>query len=294
MVRNYYPFGYSGYQFLERNNTHYIESELLPDNSIRVIECYIDEKWMKVKSRVKECSEWNEMNLNNLQRCDTIDLSENGDRWEGDSLNGNPFGYGCLYNSENQIIYSGFVYEGLKVCYGTEMYGDVGLVEYEGGYYKGMRYGNGKLYDKKNELIYEGEWYMNNPLETSSVKIDRELKEEDIHFGLEEIVIGENCLKNVSCFKLIGFNNLKKLVIYKNRLKRMKLFCIENCNELVDVIMDGENNWHFINNESGIFRICNCPNCEDVIIGDNWFANCNSVELNSIFYYLIWNIIRSS
>ena len=34
--------------------------------------------------------------------------------------------------------------------------------------------GNGKLYDKKNELIYEGEWYMNNPLETSSVKIDRE------------------------------------------------------------------------------------------------------------------------
>ena len=76
MVRNYYPFGYSGKQFLESNNTRYIHSELLPDNSIRVIECDIDEKWMKVKSCVEECSEWIEMNLNNLQRYDTIDLNE--------------------------------------------------------------------------------------------------------------------------------------------------------------------------------------------------------------------------
>ena len=127
MVRKYYPFGYSGYQFLEVNNTRYINSELLPDNSIRVIECDIDEKWMKVKSRVVECSEWNEMNLNNLQRCDTVDLNENGDRWEGDSLNGIPFGYGCEYNSENQLIYKGFVFEGMKVCYGVEMYGDIGI-----------------------------------------------------------------------------------------------------------------------------------------------------------------------
>ena len=82
MIRKYYPFGYSGYQFLERNNTRYVQSELLPYNSIRVIECDIEEKWMKVASRVKECSEWIEMNLNNLQRCDIIDLSEKGDRWE--------------------------------------------------------------------------------------------------------------------------------------------------------------------------------------------------------------------
>ena len=67
----------------------------------------------------------------------------------------------------------------------------------------------------------------------------------------------------------------------------MKLFCIENCNELVDVIMNGAKGSTVTNKQSRIFRICNCPNCEDVIIGDNWFANCNSVELNSIFYSLI-------
>ena len=53
MVRNYYPFGYSGYQFLESNNTRYIHSDLLPDNSIRVIECDIEEKWMKVKNGMR-------------------------------------------------------------------------------------------------------------------------------------------------------------------------------------------------------------------------------------------------
>ena len=129
MVRNYYPFGYSGYQFLESNNTHYIQSELLPDNSIRVIECDIDEKWMKVRERKEKSEEWKEIDLSDLQRCDTIDLSENGDRWEGVSLNGNPFGYGCVYDSDNQLIYKGFVFEGMKVCYENVFYGDTGIIE---------------------------------------------------------------------------------------------------------------------------------------------------------------------
>ena len=129
---------------------------------------------MKVRERREESEEWNEIDLSGLKHHDVIDLNEKGDRWEGDTLNGNPYGYGCLYNSENQLIYSGFIFEGLKVCYGTELYGDVGIVEYEGDFYKGNRYGNGKLYDKKNELIYEGKWYMNNPLELYSLRVDRE------------------------------------------------------------------------------------------------------------------------
>ena len=240
MIRKSYPFGYSGYQFLERNNTHYIHSELLPDNSIRVIECDIEEKWMKVKSRDEECSEWIEMNLNNLKRGIVIDLNEKGDRWEGDSLEGIPFGYGCEYDSENQLIYKGFGFEGMKVCYGIVFYGDIGIVEYEGEFYKGNRYGNGKLYDKKGKLIYEGEWSNNHPLELSTLKIENELKEEDIHYGIKELEIGENCLRNVECFKLIGFNHLHKLVIKVNHsLYNMRSFCIEDCDELVDVTLGG-------------------------------------------------------
>ena len=266
MVRNYYPFGYSGYQFLESNNTRYIHSELLPDNSIRVIECDIDEKWMKVKSRVNECSEWIELNLSNLKRGDTVDLNENGDRWEGDSLEGIPFGYGCEYNCDNQLVYKGFVFEGMKVCYGVEMYGDIGIVEYEGGFYKGKRYGNGKLYDKKNVLIYEGEWANNNPFELYSLRIENELKEEDIHYDLEELEIGENCCNELKCFKLIGFAHLKKLIFHKNSLKNLNSLVISNNNELT--IIEIENGEHGHDDESRNTGVC---------------YNVKNVEISSIF-----------
>ena len=308
-VSKLYPFGIKGMNLLSIQQSIYSQSEELPNNSTRVIECDIKEKWMKVREKRENEVDWIEMDESEIKKGDIIDLNENGVRWEGDSLNGIAFGYGCIYNEENQVTFSGFVFQGKKVCYGKDMFGDIGIVEYKGGYYNNTRFGYGSLYDKKNELIYEGEWYNNNPMNERRLEIHEELKEEDIHFGLEEIVIGENCLKNVSCFKLIDFNNLKKLVIHKNRLERMELFCIENCNELVYVIMDGDDDdkiikqihqeYHYLfsndeeddnnNKISGVFRICNCPNCEDVIIGDNWFANCDSVKLNSIFLFFELN-----
>ena len=262
----YYRFGYSGCNYLCINRSVYTQSELLPNGIIREIQCDKDDKWMKVRERKEENEEWNEIDLYGLQRGITIDLSEKGDRWEGDSLEGIPFGYGCEYNSENQLIYKGFVFEGMKVCYGIVFYGDIGIVEYEGGFYKGKRYGNGKLYDKKNELIYEGEWYMNNPLETSSVKIDRELKEEDIHFGLEELEIGENCCNELKCFKLIGFDHLKKLIFHKNSLKNLNSLVISNNNELEIIeIEDGEYGYGDESKNTGVYY------------------NVKNVEISSIF-----------
>ena len=277
MVRNYYPFGYSGYQFLERNNTHYIHSELLPDNSIRVIECDIEEKWMKVKSRVGKCSEWNEMNLNNLQRGDIIDLNEKGERWEGNSLEGIPFGYGCEYNSENQLIYKGFMFEGMKVCYGIVFYGDIGIVEYEGGFYKGMRYGNGKLYNKKDELIYGGEWYMHNAINERR----RIVKEEDIHFGLEEIVITNKWISNFKRVRFINYPYLKKLVI-QDIPKEMKEFRIENCDELIDLQLYAmSDDYDDFDYENSLVSFKNCKELIKLIIGNNLLSNCKICEIIS-------------
>ena len=50
------------------------------------------------------------------------------------------------------------MFNGMKVCYGSEFYGDCNSVAYIGGFYKNMRYGYGLLYDKTKELIYEGGW----------------------------------------------------------------------------------------------------------------------------------------
>ena len=237
----YYRFGCSGCNFLSVNRSVYTPSELLPDGEIRENECDKENKWMKVREKKKETEEWNEINLDRLQAGITIDLNENGDRWEGDSLNGFPFGYRYVYDSENQLIYKGFLFEGMKVCYGIVFYGDVGHVEYEGDFYKGNRFGYGKLYDKKNKMIYEGEWANNNPFELYSIKVENELKEEDIHYDLEELEIGQNCCYELKCFKLIGFDHLKKMILKKNSLKNLNSLVISNNKELTIIeIEDGD------------------------------------------------------
>ena len=154
------------------------------------------------------------------------------------------------------------MFEGMKVCYGIVFYGDIGIVEYEGGFYKGKRYGNGKLYDKKNELIYEGEWANNNPFELYSLRIENELKEEDIHSRLEELEIGENCCNDLKCFKLIGFAHLKKLKFHKNSLKNLNSLVISNNNELEIIeIEDGEYGYWDESRNTGV-----CYNVKNVEI----------------------------
>ena len=94
------------------------------------------------------------------------------------------------------------------------------------------------MYEKKNELTYEGEWCYDNPIGKKSVRIEGKLKEEDIHFGLEEIMIN-GCFDNIERFRLIGFSNLKKLVIENGDLKRMTYFSIEECDELTNMKLGG-------------------------------------------------------
>ena len=118
------------------------------------------------------------------------------------------------------------------------------------------------MYDKKNELIYEGEWANNNPLELYSLRIENELKEEDIHYGLEELEIGENYCNELKCFKLIGFAHLKKLKFHKNSLKNLNSLVISNNNELEIIkIEDGEGGHGDESRNTGV-----CFNVKSVVI----------------------------
>ena len=179
------------------------------------------------------------------------------------------------------------MYEGKKVCYGTEFYGDVGFVEYEGGFYNGTRYGCGKLYDKKNELIYEGEWYMNNPIELSKVEINEELKQIDIHFDIEELSINNSCTSELKHFLLIGFGKLKRLYLGRECFRPMEVFHIENCNELIYVRLGDDNNLnddeHNKHDDTAgrIFVIKNCELLKELMICDDIYAKCDKFELDS-------------
>ena len=208
----YYQTGLSGNCYLEKKESVYYHSEEMENGLIRVIKCDLENKCMKVRTQ-SENGEWNELELNNLKERDTIDLNDKGMRWEGNSLNGSPFGFGSIYNEDNNLIYEGFMFERMKVCYGKEFYGDCGLVEYEGNYYQNKRFGYGELFDKKKELVYKGEWINNNPIEKRSIVFDEVIKEEEFHFGIKEITIGNKCQYNGDTLIIKGLGHLKRIII---------------------------------------------------------------------------------
>ena len=69
-----------------------------------------------------------------------LDLSDDGERWEGDVLNNQPYGWGVYYDSENRMVYEGFRIGEVNVCFGTRYYSDVGLIEYKGEWFEGKRW----------------------------------------------------------------------------------------------------------------------------------------------------------
>ena len=41
--------------------------------------------------------------VSGIEHAQVLDLSDDGERWEGDVLNNKPFGWGVLYDSENRM-----------------------------------------------------------------------------------------------------------------------------------------------------------------------------------------------
>lgn len=228
----YYPFDLSGNSFLSIADSLVRHSEILPNGDIQLIECDVNGKWMKLKTRDKESQQWVEKEMTGFKSDDILDLSDKGDRWEGGCLNGVPFGYGKYFNKDNNIKYIGFIYNGMKVCIGTEYYEDLRIVQYEGYYYKSQHNGNGRLYNKLNELVYDGLWINDNPMELKSIMINYEEDEKQVNFSVEEIVIGDGYNSIYENMILSGFFNLKKVEIGKECLKNVKELKLESmCNE---------------------------------------------------------------
>ena len=59
-------------------------------------------------------------------------------------------------------------------------------------------------------------------------------------------------------------------------------FCIEDCDELVDVSLEGSDESQFNNDKmNSIFSVKNCKSLQSLYIGDYWYMDCDCVELMS-------------
>ena len=223
------------------------------------------------------------VDLSEVKPNQILDLSEDGDRWEGDVLNDEPFGWGVLYDSEGRMVYEGFRMGEVNVCYGRSYYSDVSQIEYEGEIYEGMRWGRGIHYDRSGSAIYDGEWIMNSSvLEEERITpsggtfhnhirvlviCDESCNEEEwsvFDFGLmpllKSIRVSDNCFECVNEVKMVGLNELESVVIGNHCFTQEK----------------------YSPNAMGHFYLKDCPKLRELKMGRFSFSDYTVIEIENV------------
>ena len=240
--------------------------------------------WVDVNK--KELLEVEGVDLSEMKRNEILDLSVEGDRWEGDVLNGNPCGWGVLFDKNNHRVYEGFRIDEKNVCYGRTYYSDISRLEYEGEWCDGGRWGRGVQYDRNGVVVYDGEWLNDAPLKKKRVKIrsanvllhnhiealsvingccnEEGLKELDLRgfVNLRELKVGNKCFENVNEVKLIELSTLKSVEIGKS------------CFTKKTYGGDKDPNGHFY--------LKNCPKMKSLKMGRYSFSYYTVCEIESV------------
>ena len=251
------------------------------------------------------------VDVSEVKHNEILDLSVDGDRWEGDVLNGNPYGWGVLYDKRNRMVYEGFQINGVHVCYGRAYYADLSKIAYEGECCEGMRWGRGTQYNRNGKIVYDGEWLSDGHVETS---ITLRKESELLHNHIEELTVcdnacngeewkvldlswmpslklldvGERCFKYVNEVKLIGLTELKRVAIGDGSFGRRddmgfkdnRRFCLKNCPSLKSL--------RFCDYSFQDFTVCEIEDLdalESIELGEDTFYYTHGLELKSILNY---------
>ena len=200
---------------------------------------------IEVIVETRELLRVNGKDVNGIEHKQVLDLNDDGERWEGDVLNNQPYGWGVLYDSENRMVYEGFRLKDVNVCYGSSCYPDLQKVEYDGGICEGKRWGRGIQYDRNSSTMFNGEWMDDEHMNNRVV-----LNEENqlIHSHIEELIVennscngpewaaldlgfmshlrllevGDDCFENMDEVKLIGLSKLDRVLIGENSFTKRK------------------------------------------------------------------------
>ena len=265
---------------------------------------------VEVDVKRKELLRVNGDDVSGIEHPQVLDLNDDGERWEGNVLNGKPCGWGVLYDSENRMVYEGFRIGDVNVCYGTQYYSDIGVIEYEGEWFEGKRWGRGVHYDRTGKTVFEGEWHNDEHLSKHMVLNVR--NQQVLNSHIEELVVqdsscngmewrvldlsimshlrllevGDECFEKVNEVKLVGLNQLERVVIGQYCFTRgaeyipNAHFYLKNCERLRELKIGP----HSLSDYS-VCLIENLPSLEVIEIGEprEWSHNFwrASLELKS-------------
>ena len=232
-----------------------------------------------------------------IEHKQVLDLSDDGERWEGDVLDGKPYGWGVFYDSENRRTYEGFRVGDVNVCYGRSYYPENQKVEYEGGICEGKRWGRGIQDNRNGKTVFDGEWMNNEPL-SKRVVVNEE--NQLLHNHIEELIVSNNscngpewttldlslmsnlrvlevsdeCFENVKEVKLIGLDQLERVMIGRECFTKQKNerllksdpnrhFYLKNCERLRELKMG-----RYSFSDYSVCKIENVPSLEVIEMGE--------------------------
>ena len=214
-----------------------------------------------------------------------VDLSCEGDRWEGCVLDARPCGWGVLYDRDNRRVYEGFRVGERNVCYGREYYSDIDRVRYEGGWCCGVRWGRGVVCDRSGGVVFEGEWLNDERLCTSAtVESEGEL----LHNHIEELVVDVQCCNGEEwrVLDLGVMRSLKAVYVCDDCFRNVEEVRMTGMRELESVRI-GERSFtrrknDFGNNPDRRFCVKDCPSLRELSIGCHSFSDYSVMEMESV------------
>ena len=252
----------------------------------------------------------NGKDVNGVEHNQVLDLSDDGERWEGDVLNNQPCGWGVLYDNEGEKAYEGFRIGEVNVCYGRSYYSDIQKVEYEGEWFEGKRWGRGVQYDRNGKTMFDGEWMNDKPLEKrveimrANQLLHNRIEELIVSNGccngrewsafdlsvlmcLRELTVGDHCFQSVNEVRITDLHRLERVVIGKKCyvLENASLstsdssycrFYLKNCEKLKELKIG---RYSFC--DYTVCKIENLPSLEVIEVGDlneaSWNFKCGSL-----------------
>ena len=106
------------------DNNNIFTFTTLVNNYEMILICNKNERCMKLLKRELNSDSIVKIDDSEIERNTIKQLSEDGTRWEGDWYLEKPFGFGSVYDGEGNRIYSGFMFDGKKIGFGTEYFSD--------------------------------------------------------------------------------------------------------------------------------------------------------------------------
>ena len=216
----------------------------------------------------------------------TVELGDEGGKWEGDVCDGKPCGWGIHYDKNGNMVYEGFRVQDANVCYGTRYYPENHQIAYVGNWHMGKRWGRGVQYDLAGKVVYEGDWIDDNPMKKRVEVACYEESKLTYHSGIEELIIHKEafCDRHMKKLDLSVFSSLRVLEIEADCFCNVETTHIEGLDHLEAVrigryCFGAEDDW---GEGKGKFYLRDCPALKEFVVGDKSFQNCLVCEMRNL------------